>query len=312
MSDPNVFAILIAHDSKNRARDAFRLPQNVHGYCKAVGDIVHGIAEEPTIDSREPTPAPGPFVDYFKYGSADRILLRLDRPPKDQSRGWQFGTDPRVCDYLLGHRGTTGISSRQFHIAINHRLRVELHDTSRYGTCIGHDGQAKDIVVKSDKRLLSFGPGERKPWAEIIVYAPDEEGLAFKVEFPNHHMQSGEYWKSLKEFVDNSARDLPTVTALGLESIPPTAPASHQPRTPCKQPVFLGHQEIGHGEFGTVYTVVDAREGHVYASKKFKAPPSTQGNGKKRKLNQRKMEWMKGIRNEYNIMKKNPHVRLAP
>ena len=32
--------------------------------------------------------------------------------------------------------------------------------------------------MKRDKRLLSFEPGGREQWEKIIIYAPDEDGLA--------------------------------------------------------------------------------------------------------------------------------------
>lgn len=53
MCDQNTFAILIPCDEKNRARDAFRLPANADWYHKAA----NGVAETPTIGSRNPTPA---------------------------------------------------------------------------------------------------------------------------------------------------------------------------------------------------------------------------------------------------------------
>jgi hypothetical protein len=309
MSNPNVFAVLIPCDDNNLARAAFRLPENAHGYCKAAEGSAQGIAEEPTIDSREPTPAPGPSPEQANYYSADRILLRLDKPPKDPTRGWQFGTDPRFCDYLLGHRGTNGISSRQFCITITQSFWVELYDQSRYGTCVGHDGQAKHVVVKDDKRLLSYGPGA-KQWEEVIIYAPDAKRLAFKIEFPNHHVGRDEYWRKLQAFVDDSRRALPSVDGLGLDSNPPTAPISRQSRTPRKLPIYLDDEEIGHGEFASVIRVIDARDGQVYATKKFKPPLWTQNDNKKRKLEQE--DWLKGIRNEYTIMKNNPHVSPTP
>ncbi|KAF7507545.1 hypothetical protein GJ744_010336 [Endocarpon pusillum] len=54
MYDHNVFGVLTARDPKNKASSAFNLPHNAKWFRKAAG----GIAEEPTIDSREPTPAP--------------------------------------------------------------------------------------------------------------------------------------------------------------------------------------------------------------------------------------------------------------
>ncbi len=310
MSNPNVFAVLIPCDINNLARTAFRLPKNVHGYCKAAEGSAQGIAEEPTIDSREPTPAPGPSPEQANYNAADSILLQLDKPPKDPSRGWQFGTDPRCCDYLLGHRGTNGVSSRQFCITITQLFWVELHDESRYGTCVGHDGQAKQVVIKNDKRLLSYGPGARKQWKEVVIYVPDADSLAFKIEFPNHRVGGGEYRRKLQTFVDNSRTALPSVDGLGLDSNPPTGPISRQSRTPHKLPIYLDDEEIGHGGFASVIRVIDARDGQVYAAKKFKPPLWTQNDNKKRKLEQE--DWLKGIKNEYMIMKNNPHVSSTP
>ena len=53
MDNPNVFAVLTLRDGKNRAMTAFRLPENANRFQSTTG----GIAEEPTINSREPTPS---------------------------------------------------------------------------------------------------------------------------------------------------------------------------------------------------------------------------------------------------------------
>ena len=86
MDDPNVFAFLIPCDNKNRARTAFCLPENVNRFYKATG----GIAEEPTINSREPTPA---LLSVSKekgegdQNATDRIILTFNKPPKDPLKG---------------------------------------------------------------------------------------------------------------------------------------------------------------------------------------------------------------------------------
>ena len=82
MFDPNVFAVLIPCDQKNLARDAFRLPEDADCYCNAAKDIT----EEPTIDSRKPTPAPQ-LSSEANYNSTDRIVLRLNKLPKDPKKG---------------------------------------------------------------------------------------------------------------------------------------------------------------------------------------------------------------------------------
>ncbi len=54
MVDSQIFAVLTAYDTLNLARNAFGLTANEHRHRKPPEDI----AQEPLIDSREPTPAP--------------------------------------------------------------------------------------------------------------------------------------------------------------------------------------------------------------------------------------------------------------
>lgn len=93
----NTFAVLIPCDEKNRARDAFRVQPNADCYRKAA----EGIAERPTIASREPTPGLQPLPEG-NSDSIDHIQLTFDKTPNDPQKGLQFGTDPR-SDVLLGH-----------------------------------------------------------------------------------------------------------------------------------------------------------------------------------------------------------------
>ena len=183
MSDPKVFAILTACDDSGLARDAFSLPANVRCYRKVAGSIV----QEPTIDSRATIPA-SQTSGESQTKSGDQIWLRLDNPLKDPKNGWCFGIDPSVCDVLLGHRGTRYISRHHFYITITERFRVELRDESTHGTVVGHDGQAKDVTLRKDKRLLFYAPSEPQHWKEIKIVAQPkaDNGLAFKIEFPNH------------------------------------------------------------------------------------------------------------------------------
>lgn len=295
MSDTNVFAILRPYDTKDRARNAFRLQENAHCNSKAA----ECIAEGPTIGSREPTPArsSSPEINY------DCIILRLDKPPKDPSKGWQFGTNPRVSDVLLGHRGTTNISGRHFYITITEQLRVELHENSRFGTAVGYNGKVKDLVLKDDKWLLSFEPAAKNPWYEVVIHVPDQHGLSFKIEFPNHSIGGQEYLENLSAFVEESRKALPSVSGLvsglGLDSNPSTAPLSGQSHNPSKRPIYFDDEEIGNGAFGHVWRVFDLREGHVYAAKYFTPQDSKKSD-------------LEAIRNEVKIMKENPHVSVTP
>ena len=48
-----MFAVLTPRDRKNRAMTAFRLLENANRFYSAIG----GVAKEPIINSREPTPS---------------------------------------------------------------------------------------------------------------------------------------------------------------------------------------------------------------------------------------------------------------
>lgn len=182
MYDPNVFAILTPRDDQNRARTAFGLPENVNRFHKATG----GVAEEPTIDSREPTPAlslPLEEKGEEDEDATDRIILTFDNPPKDPLKGWQFGTNKASSDIFLGHRGTKGISSRQYNITVDERGWVFLHDYhSSHGSAVGYNYEKQDEVRKKETWILSHGPGIRTQWEDVVIHAG---GLAIKIEFPN-------------------------------------------------------------------------------------------------------------------------------
>ncbi|KAL9014764.1 MAG: hypothetical protein Q9173_000594 [Seirophora scorigena] len=275
MSDPRLFAVLTPCDNSNLAREAFSLPENNHYYHKAA----HSIAQEPIIDSRESTPAHQQPTQTY-YGSGDCILLHFDDPLKEPMTGWQFGTNPRLSDILLGHRGTMGISSRQFYITITDQYRVELHDGSRYGTFVSHEGQGKDVVLKHDKRLLTLEPGADDEWEDIQIYIPDEKGLVFQIEFPNHRAAGPDYWKNLP------------VNLAPLELFP--------------SGTTVGRLDEAHMDKSTRSSKCGKDSSTSPKSSTPKAP--TRPRGKKRKLDE--AGWLDGIRNEVDNMKNHPHPNI--
>ena len=70
MYGPNIFAVLTAYDQKNKASSAFKLEHNSTWFCKAAG----GVAVEPTISSRETTPADDEAGAVNEAGTVDRLL----------------------------------------------------------------------------------------------------------------------------------------------------------------------------------------------------------------------------------------------
>ena len=313
MNDPNVFAVLIPCDKTNRAGTAFRLPENVNRFHKATG----GVAEEPTIDSREPTPAPLPPSKENGEGdqnATDRIILTFNKPPKDPLIGWQLGTNKDLSDVLLGHRGTAGISGRQFNITVDERGWIFLQDYySLHGTAVSYNHGKQDEVRKKETWILSRGPGTRTLWKDVTIHTG---GMAIKIEFPNQQVGPPEYVENLRAFFERSQTALPSVEALEFDSYPTTT-APSQPQTPGQRPIYLDDGLIGQGTFGEVRRVIKVRDGKVYAAKTFFPPPKDpQQRGKKKRKRDAEgrsgkgRTWLERIRNEIAIMANNPHVSV--
>jgi hypothetical protein len=79
-----VFAVLTPRDGKNRAITAFRLLENANRFYSTIG----GVAKEPTINSREPTPSVLSLSEEERdQNTTNRIILTFDKPPKDPLEG---------------------------------------------------------------------------------------------------------------------------------------------------------------------------------------------------------------------------------
>lgn len=111
MYDPKVFAVLTAHDQKNKAGTAFELEHNSRWFFKAAG----GVALKPTIDSRETTPAGDSQSDDGEASAVNSLILPFDKllSLDNLQNGLQLGTNTASSHVLLGHRGTKGISNKQ-------------------------------------------------------------------------------------------------------------------------------------------------------------------------------------------------------
>ncbi|GAB0138366.1 hypothetical protein EsDP_00006601 [Epichloe bromicola] len=301
----NVFAILTARDQKNKASSAFRLKHNSKWLCIATG----GVAETPIIESREATPAEDSHDEYEEQGAVDRLIVTFDECWKNSLTGLQFGTHPISSHVLLGHRGTKGISSRQYNITVDSELRIWLQDYhSTHGTAVGYDGQNQKDVRRKETWILAYEPGSRKRFNEISIHTG---GLAIKVDFPNHSARGPRYVDNLKAFFHKSsdiARQVdvgdPPIEGLDLESAATTqAPSIVQ--TPRDKLVYYNDKLVGRGTFGAVHRAIRARDGKYVAAKTFTKPAN------KRNLDDVDPAWLTGIRREFTVMKDNPHANIV-
>ena len=222
------------------------------------------------ISSRESTPAPE------QHGS--RIQLTFDDKPKNLEKGFVFGSDPQICDFFLGERGA-GFSRRHFRISFSERGEVIFENTSREVAQVDYNGE--DPPVRNHFTWILFDK-----YKHIVVTMKDEEeekedGLVFKVEWPNNKSCKAEYEAHRDAYLEERRNAFPALGQLGMKSQLTTArnTAQHSPgrhpqhsprqHSPGQQPIYLMEEELGRGSFGTVHTAVDVSTGVVYAAKKF-------------------------------------------
>lgn len=273
MYDHNVFAILTACDQINRASSAFQLPENSKWLQKAAG----GVAEEPTISSREVTPAEDLYSDE-QASAIDRLVVTFDGLLENLENGIQLGSNPKSCHILLGHRGTKGISAKQCNITVDEKLQIWLHDRhSTHGTAVGHRGQNGKQVRRKETWILAFKPRLANTFGKITIHLGS---LIVGIEFPNHPTARPQYVKNLrafaercKEAAEKSKREVPAVDGLGLDSEPSTA-APSEAQTLNDGVIYFNDELLGSGQFGQVCRVTRVRDGEVLAAKTFFLRPT--------------------------------------
>ncbi|KAI4145788.1 MAG: hypothetical protein LQ341_002266, partial [Variospora aurantia] len=196
------------------------------------------------ISSREPTPATKPDMNVVRDGS--EILLTFHNKPKNLEKGFVFGSDPRVCDIVLGGRGA-GFSRQHFRITFNERGEVIFENTSQKKASVQYKGEP--LSRRNHFTWILF---QRYDPIKIQV-----DNLTFKVWQPDHRRGClAEYEAHREAYLEERHNALPTLGQLDVESQQTTAPltAVHSPR---QQPIYLPEEELGRGGFGTVYKAVD-------------------------------------------------------
>ena len=260
MYDYNVFAVLTAVDDGNNARSAFNLPQNARWLRKATG----GVAEVPIIDSREPTPATDPSVKQ-EINAADRLVLTFDELLKDFPNGVQLGTNLRSSHVLLGHRGTPGVSARQYNIVVDGEFRIWLRDYSKHEIAVGYAGQNETEFRKGETWILCLQLGNRNVFEDMKIHS---EQLSIQIMFSNHEAADSRYVENLRKLFKKSNEAVPPVDGLGLDSNPATATPS-QAQTLRGPSIYFEKTRIGSGAFGEVVRAIRTHDANYFVIMKF-------------------------------------------
>lgn len=296
MYDHRVFAVLTAQDARNRAISAFKLAHNARWFRPAVG----GITEKATIGSREPTPGMDADVE-------DRLVLTFSELMQLEGfgDGIQMGTSTATSHILLGHRGTSSISARQYNIVVDDEMYIRLHDRySTHGTAVAYDGKHGNEIRQNETWTLAYEPGSGNSLGRIAIHSGK---LIVGIEFPNHGRRETQYLENLRALVKKMKKDEGLgINRLDLHSQTATKQPS-EAQTVSRRPIYRTDREIGGGVFARVFRLIRVRDGKFFAGKVF-MPPAT--NSQKRHRGEVDTAWLASIRREYHIAEDNPHVRF--
>lgn len=215
-----------------------------------------------------------------------QLQFTFEQRPKDISEGFVFGSNPKLCDVLLGSPDE-GISGSHFRITFDDDDRLVLIDSSTRGTAVGYNGQARmqrrnnprnrgrSITrdASRDFRWILFAEVEHiSVLIEGTPRSGDRNGPV--LEFMVETVLPDVYHEELKSSRRNFLYEMRTAVsfALNIDSHPTTAGQSvlHSPEEPPNQrPVWIETHQIDNGEFGVVYRVLDVSNASVYAAKKL-------------------------------------------
>ena len=136
--ESSLFVLVEPHDAASKA--VFEYPENVkyRRYGRARADLAVGHHDQDGLNLSAQVANPGTFTKaHFR--------LSLSLGPKDLSKGFVFGSDPRTCDILLAKDKISGISGNHFSINVDWRSGNPLI------TCLTpDDGTGMHIFIPSE------------------------------------------------------------------------------------------------------------------------------------------------------------------
>ncbi|KAL6716963.1 hypothetical protein ACLMJK_004876 [Lecanora helva] len=185
-----------------------------------------------------------------------RIQLTFERRPREITRGFTFGSNPKICDIFLPK---SSISNIHFSISFDEDGRLCLIDSSSHGTWVSYNGQRSRkprhfftwLLPKKDR--IEVDIGEKDP-------------VRFVVQVPAYENCEEAHFANLNTYLDDRQRAKPPSTQ---QLSNQTTPRSIRVRSPRRRPWYYQGRELGRGSFGTVHEARNVTTGIWYALKRF-------------------------------------------
>ncbi|KAL1952497.1 hypothetical protein VTO42DRAFT_5183 [Malbranchea cinnamomea] len=214
-------------------RDRFVRPDDNHSEAPASQRTTPS-CDESAASTASPAPSGYPCLQ-----------LTFSSPPKNIKKGFVFGSDPKVCDIIVG-RKADGISGQHFAISFNRNFCLVLKDVSGRGTAVSYNGQGGSQRRKLFTWLLLPG------W-EIKVHLRGEVKYVFRLVQPDRSECDTAYTRLVKAYLKDGDPE-----------------SFSEPVSPQGEPVYVRQEFLGAGRFGTVYKATNASTGCCVALKVFK------------------------------------------
>ena len=183
--------------------------------------------------------------------TASQVRLGFHHRPRNITRGFCFGRDPKLCDICLPK---SSVSNLHFSITFNEAAQLCLWDTSTQGTWVSYNGQ----TTKHPRHHFIWLLPEKD---RIEVTIGNNDPLRFVLRV---HTHGQDYQAGLKSYLTDRET---TVQSLGL-----TTPRPSRATSPQRHSWYYLGRELGRGIYGKVCEARNVTTGIWYAAKEFFTP----------------------------------------
>lgn len=242
----------------------------------------HVVAQTVQSLNCEPQEAPSvPLSPGSAISPKPKVHLKFSKPPKNPAKGYLFGSDPQICDVIIGQE-KHGISPSHFRICFgrdfNNCRRLALLDHSKLGTTVTLDDQLAHCQRQNFIWLLHQAEGKGKIGVSPGhgLHAGEEcfHRIRFSAELPLDEMKEYSLLRAskLERYMALSTRF--SSDAIELRKLCNKAgrngfvPLQVESLMGSEHPLFyVEKQNIGKGGYGTVSRVCNVSTGRVCAAK---------------------------------------------